>query len=247
MAKVTEIRVEVGGTENMGDYTNVKVSFSLMAELSDGDDAAEVLADLQTKATAAYRAQVDDERELHGLTVRYYDGPLYHVRKSAVRECVVIFPDHVKLPEESNWKERDSWSMSYGSADHLRIEKARSMALQKAGSNDFLLIDCSDGDLTKLPPLPDPGPEPAWHQKGIEDILRNMNIPKDEWEELATLDHVDRDWIYRLWAESGRENAEFYIQHIRDGVLPEPEPEEEEPEPYDDIDYDDDDYEEYDN
>lgn len=244
--KVTTIEFEFGLTQNVGDYSNVRPSVKMTAELDEGDTPWASLAELSDLVIDRIHCRTDDELELNGHQVKYYAGPLYQVQHSKVRGCVVIVPAGTELPQEQNWKERDSWSSHIYEGNfpsNMRLGTAQRAANLLAQNRDYLLIPCPDGDLIGLPPLPDPGPEPLWHQKGLERYLNSLRIDHDAWEELATLDHVNEDYLREVYSKiyHSTPNDEV-LAFIRENRPFEPEPVEEDEDDYDDEDWDDDDF-----
>lgn len=240
--KVTHIEVEFGMTQNLGDYTNTRPSVKLTAELSEDDKPDLALYHLAVLARTAVQEIVDDELELAGRQVKYYRGPLYRVWHSQLRECVVIARPSETPPQEENWKQRDSWNSYIPEREfptYMRWETAQEAAtlVQAVG---WGVYDCSDGDFSRIPPLPDPGPEPLWHQKSLASFLRNLHIDEALWEELAALDHVTQAYLRDLYHTVGRPYGEELVTLIRENR-----PVDNEPEP-DDDDYDDDDFDEED-
>ena len=243
--KVTHIEFEFGMTQNLGDYTNTRPSVKLTAELDDDDDPGKVLDDLMGRAILAVRHTVDNELELAGRQVKYHYGPLYRVWHSELRRCVVITAAEDEPPAEENWKYRDHWSGYISGRDfptNMRWETAYRAAGQ-ARKEDWIFVDCSDGDFSDIPPLPDPGPEPLWHQKDLAYYLRNMRIDETQWEELATPEHVTKTYLQEVYHRTyGRLPFDELLAFIRDNrpfEVVEQEPEDDEDEDYDDWDHED--------
>lgn len=245
--KVTSVEFEFGMTQNLGDYTNTRPSVKLVAEVDEDDDPSKVLDDLMGRAILAVHHIVDEELEAAGRQVKYYRGPLYRVWHSELRRCVVITEAEDEPPIEENWKHRDHWS-SYISGHNfptnMRWETARRASLQ-VQKDDWVFIDCSDGDFSTIPPLPDAGPEPLWHQKDLDYYLRNMRIDTTVWESLAALEHVTKGYLQEVYHRKyGRLSPDDLLIFIRENqpfevVEPEPEPEDgyDEDEDYDDWDH----------
>lgn len=241
--KVTLVEFEFGMTQNLGDYTNTRPSVKLVAEVGEDDDPGKVLGTLAQQAVTAVHNIVDNELELAGRQVKYHRGPLYRVWHSELRQCVVITHSEDKPPVEENWKQRDHWNSYISGRDfptNMRWETAQEAA-RLAQREDWTLVDCSDGDFSAAPPLPDAGPEPMWHQKDLEYFLRSLRIDEALWEELAALDHVTDDYLRDLYHTTGRPRGDELLAHIRGNLeVAEPEPESED-------DYDeDDDYDDWD-
>ncbi len=242
MATIKEISVEFGVTQNLGDYSNCKVSVRLSAELAEGEDPAQAYDELHRLARQQVGEKVDDELEAAGQEVKYHQGPLFVVQRNNARQCVVLAPKDAKLPEESNWQAaRDIWDSTVYLA---KMREARAlMAFEKASAHlpdGYVAVDCRDGDFSKLPPLPDPGPEPVWHQKDLENVLLALGLPRERWEELASLEHVTREYLEELYGDLSWESirqgeAEAIIRENRPlASKPVPEPDIEDDDGFDD-------------
>lgn len=230
--KVKEVTIEYGVTQSLGDYSNTRPSIRVTAEVDEGEDLQQVIDGLSAQAQAYIHRIVDDELEANGRRVKYSKEPRYRIWRSLSRGVFVLAPVGVTMPEESTWRDKDIWrraTFDGHAPDEMRLEKAREELLYISREDpDYAIIDCSDGDLSSIPPLPDPGPEPLWSQKGIAELLRSMNIHESEWESLAELEHVTADWLGEVKREMGwGTRPREFLEVIRSGKLPGrlPEPE----------------------
>jgi hypothetical protein len=113
----------------------------------------------------------------HGRTARYCGDTLYEVRRNDDRQCIVALPSGFDLPEDINWKTRDHWRgvHHYTGREYpgrmRRHTAAELLEVVRVNSPDYVVVFSTMGDLSDLPPLPDPGPEPLWHQKNLEEYL----------------------------------------------------------------------------
>lgn len=225
--KLVEVTVEYGVTQNLGDYSNTRPSIRVTAELAGNDNAAAVIEELTASAMQYVHAVVDDELEASGQRVKYSKEPLYQIWRSKIRKALVLAPVGVEMPDESTWKDKDNWRYAYMTFDHqipdkMRYKKALTELFDLGKANpDYSVVDCQDGDLSIVPPLPDPGPEPLWSKRAIGEMLRGLHIDESEWESLAELEHVTADWLRDLkgllgWGASTTE----YLEAIRSGELP---------------------------
>lgn len=157
--EILEIKVKYGMTQNLGDYTNCRPEIEVSARLTAGDDVEETVLDLVKLARDQVREIVDDELEAAGHSPKYYNGQLFKVSRSEKRNCIVVYPEHLELPREKNWKESDYWQGD-GLYHGVRPETAVAAAV-KLGERypNMMLVNCARGDFSELPPLPDPGPE----------------------------------------------------------------------------------------
>lgn len=259
MAIIRELEIEYGVTQNLGDYSNCKPLVRIKAELGDGDDPHTELSKLAELARREVHAIVDDELEAADREVKYHTGLLYQIRESKVRKAVILVPVGVTLPGDSNWKERDYWykhGHPYDMREALALRRLEAVKRDKTssdggappeGEQSFVFLDCRSGDLSKLPPLPDAGPEPVWHQKGLESVFNNLGIDEVQWEELAKLEHVNLEYVRKVLNEipyNRRSEAAEFIRENRpfESLRPSrPDPEDEDGD--DDYDEDDDDSE----
>lgn len=232
------VGIKFGMTQNLGNYSNARPEVELVAELAEDDDIDGALARMTAIVLSAVHNLVDDELELAGEQVKYSQEQLYAVRYSKLRRCVVIARSDIELPVEHTWKEADSWN--HPSSEHgdyprrMRFATAEKLAAPYNRNGYELVIVDDDSDFPRLPPLPDPGPEPTWSQKGLRGLFRNLNVDESLWEELASLSHVNEQFLESVnnWRlRSGRylTSADF-LPVIRSGAFPtlaEPEPEDE--------------------
>jgi hypothetical protein len=255
-AKVT---LGYGMTVNVGDYTNVRPEMRVEMDVPPGEHVQDFIEEQMDLLISAVHAIADDELEAHGRTARYCGDTLYEVRRNDDRQCIIALPSGFDLPEESSWKTRDRWHgvSHYTGRDYpgrmRRHTAAELLEVVRTHYPDYAVVFSTMGDLSDLPPLPDPGPEPMWHKKNLEDYLgrRYLNIPEDDWDAVGALDYVDKDYLSRVYeltrsswnspAQLDKADALFFILENRPfPAEPEQEPEEED---YDDDygdDYDDD-------
>lgn len=236
--QIEVIEFEFGMTQNLGDYTNVRPSLKLVARLVEGDDYNEAIGELTRQAIDNVHDIVDDELEQAGRQIKYSFVQLYQVRRSDIRKCTVLFPANTTLPDERTWRDKDYWSRPSVDRDHpdrMRIQLAQVVAMTDAETSGCELFFCTDGNLTVIPPLPDPGPEPLWHQKGLEQDFKAMRIGAELWEELAGLDWVTSSYTSELRRQNWGVSADEIVAQIRGNTpLPiEAEEDEEEEEDYD--------------
>ena len=188
--QVKTITVEFGMTQNLGDYSNVRPLVAITADLDQGDDPAAVLQALQGQVRTEVETAVDTALEQAGQSPRFYQGTLFTVFYSEVRRCVVIVPSDTTLPHEATWRDEDKWRVQPSHPRQMRLPTALHLAQTLAQQKGYALVDGCDGSLTDLPPLPDAGPEPVWHQKGVGRLLRWLGIEEAQWEALAALSWV---------------------------------------------------------
>lgn len=197
--QVIEITVKMGMTQNLGDYTNCRPEIEMRVTISPDDIVPMALDHLIKDCQGRLHNIVDDELEAAGKPVKYHDGPLYGVCYAEKRRLVVIYPAGDKLPECGNWRESDVWRVDYTAPSKMRLDMAFRLAQKISSDRGFAALDCTDGDYSDLPQLPDPGPQPAWHQKGLESNLKFLQIKDADWESIASQEHVDATYLRRMY------------------------------------------------
>jgi hypothetical protein len=197
--KIESITVSYARTQSLSNYSNVKPHISLTAVIEEDDDFEEVQRSLLAECKAVVEGEIDNALEFDGESPKFFDGPLFQALRNPQRNCVLILPSAVSEPRERNWKTADEWYRVTGSP--MRFETAYKAAVRASIEGDLILVNGAtwDGsDWSRLPPLPDPGPEPTWHAKSLN--FNQLRL-KDEsvWEELAQLEHVTADYLRRLY------------------------------------------------
>lgn len=153
--KLTQITVSYGETQSLPEYSNVKPNITLTAALDDGDDPAAVEAELWQQAQAAVHEQIDLALEANGRAAKHSTEPRYQVMRTAHDRwrrdddppnpppLVVILPDAMNLDKRFvhvGWPE----------SRKLRYHHALQIAHDRAGELSAPIVDCSDGDLSRL-------------------------------------------------------------------------------------------------
>lgn len=142
--KIKQVTFGLTLTQSLPAYCNIKPSFSLSAEIDEGEDFALVRAKLQKEVEEFLFEYVDQALESEGKAPRYYSGPTYQIATD--HTTWVILPDTIRLPGSFYHSVRG------GDSRGLRLENALEKAKRIAGKDK--VIDCSDGNLSKLPPGP---------------------------------------------------------------------------------------------
>lgn len=140
--KITQITVGYGETQSLPEYCNVKPSITLTAALDDGEDETAVRQQLMALARQAVHEEIDNALENAGHKVKYYQGPTYQVFYSPAMEIYVVAPNETKQPR--------GWQSEWG-AFGMRLERAIAKAQEAATETGYAFVDCSDGDLSRLP------------------------------------------------------------------------------------------------
>ncbi len=217
--RIIEISLKLGATVNLGDYNNFRPEIGGKAVVEPFDDPDEVYAKLEEQLAAQLARMVDDELERAGQTPRYATD-LYTAQYSDLRQCVVVARAGVDLPVEKNWRDRDEWSrVSHDLPRRMRIDTARK-AVIGFGKDYPLHFIHESYQLADLPPLPDPGPEPLWSQKGLKSWLERLEVPQAEWDMLAALPHVTSGHIEKVY----RSSPFMTYGKLKDSILAAPPP-----------------------
>lgn len=214
--RITEISIQLGETVNLGDYSNFRPEIGMTATIEPFDEADEVFAELADEMFGKLGAMVDDALELAGREPKY-TAELYQVRFSELRQYVVIARKGLALPQDENWRDKDRWLALDGDQPaHMRFETAQKLATAAAVQKLYgILVARYPLDLTLLPALPDPGPEPLWSKKGLKSWLERIFVPQTEWDMLAALPHVTPEYIQLVYRTSPFSNYD----KLKDAIL----------------------------
>jgi hypothetical protein len=153
--KLTQITVSYGVTQSMPEYCNVKPSVTFTATLDDGDDPYEVESQLWDLARHAVHTQVDAALEANDRPAKYSTDQRFQVMRTAHDRY--RRPDDppkllVILPNELNLKDHRLHHAIYPESRNMRYAHAFRAAIKyiQDEGGDMPLIDCTDGDLSKL-------------------------------------------------------------------------------------------------
>ena len=184
---ITQITVSYGETQSLPEYSNVKPNITITATIEEGDDPTAAELALWEHAKQQVHEQIDLALEGSGMAAKYSDEPRFQVQRTYQGytahgridqpKIVVILPDALRLSEELN---RRLGSVSYRETKKLRYGHAMRIATEYAHDQECQLLDCADGDISRLeallPPLPDAPPA----QHPIDAVPADSDI--DEWE-----------------------------------------------------------------
>lgn len=179
--KITEVEVGYAETVSLPGYNNVRPSTRLVAQVG-WDQAGQyeydeepdlVVADLRSMARQIVHDEVDRALIAIGMAPRYWQGPTFQVMEETAMKVIAVFPDD---------QDRDDllghWAHPYvgemTSVRGLILEQAQSLAQDRARQGKEY-IDCSDGDLTRLP-------QPAEVEEPDADELDEYDEYDDEEE-----------------------------------------------------------------
>ncbi|NBB87718.1 MAG: hypothetical protein GVY12_16035 [Bacteroidetes bacterium] len=155
---IKRIAVSYAETVTTGDYCNARPSVTYEAELEPDDRPDQVQRGLQRQARITVREEVNQALEASGKRAKYHDGPTYQIlesRRDFEERVIIIVPNQMRderLEDYTGWYGPD--------ITNIRYEHAKRVAKGRAKYREGVeIIDCSDGDLSKLPELtekPDP-------------------------------------------------------------------------------------------
>lgn len=167
--QITEITVSYGLTQSLPEYCNVKPMVTLKATVAEGEDVADVRAQLFEQARLYVEEEVDLALEANDRPARYSNEPRYQViatRQSRsygdpdwvpLENVVAIIPAGLPLPEGTDWHHAQRSYSSEGVRYKHAVRVVRHELERRTGAR---LISCADGDLSRLPQRP-PAPEPS--------------------------------------------------------------------------------------
>lgn len=209
----TKIVVGYQHTHNLGNYSNARPSITIEATLDEGEDVEAAKAQLAAEARAYVHEQIDQALEHDGQPAKFSTEPRFRLertvdatfggwneprRTAAVPErLLVILPVGMSLKLRDTGGDTKTWWTSQGGDWHkMRLASIRRVAAEWLEAEPaYRLIDCSDGDLSKLPAwaleLPvDPGP-PAPALAVVEEMAAGRTFTADD--ELDQLDEIAYD------------------------------------------------------
>lgn len=168
--KLLTITVSYGQTQSLPEYSNVKPSLTLTAQIDESDDPAAVEALLWRQAKATVHEQIDQALEGAGVAARYDQAsPRYQVLRTRRRDnyherhlpqlpAIVVV-----LPNEVTSEDKRLIQPYARETQRLRYAHAMQVAADYARDQGAMLIDLSSGDLAPLwaaLPVDPPEPEP---------------------------------------------------------------------------------------
>lgn len=171
--KIISVTASYGYTQSLPEYSNVKPSLSLTAEVGPHEHPADVYDRLFAECQAAVHHQIDAALEANGKRAKFDPAPRFQVVQTDAdywqgpdgvpHRLIAILPDSLQPPPAGFLHTMRHGGDSRG----LRFDHARRVAAKLASTNDQV-IDCSDGDMAKLPQkaLPPVDPNAGW---GFED------------------------------------------------------------------------------
>lgn len=157
--KITQITVSYGETQSLPEYSNFKPALTLTATLDADEGAAVAEAALWQLAKQAVHAQVDLALEANGKAAKYDPAPRYQIMRTywdrydrprdepEPPKIVIVLPNEIELKDRFD---THFVHAGYPESRSLRYAHALRMAEKEARDLGANLIDCSDGDLSRL-------------------------------------------------------------------------------------------------
>lgn len=143
--ELKESSIKFSITHNLGDYSNVRSEVYLSGTLEPGDGVDATVQAMRRHATRLVHDAIDAELEARDEAPYYYDGPRFDLlRFSAARIALIVPVPRDALP--GLWAES-----AYDMARERRLEVIQQKAAHLP--DGWTLIDCSDGDYSRLPAL----------------------------------------------------------------------------------------------
>jgi len=141
------IQVSAGWTEtaSLPNYNNIKPSVTLTATLEEDENPTGCAQVLIEQARREVRELINQADEEHNNRPRYYKGPLFILLQGRERECYAVAPKGCDYPADLR-----------KIAIEGPLNFVNSRAGDYAGDYGYQVINCADGDFSKLPPLPEP-------------------------------------------------------------------------------------------
>lgn len=174
--KLTTVTVSFGRTQSLPEYSNVKPSITLTAELGDGDDPEAVRAALLEEARTFVEATIDDALEDAGEPAKFSTEPRYQIWSSyrgvqglagpkpePPEAVVVVVPQAISVQSVPGYSRA-----AYSGLSKLRLATALRRAQEIATEEGRRLINCADGDLSRIPRPPAEAPAPP--QAAVDDF-----------------------------------------------------------------------------
>ena len=153
---ITEITVSYSITQSLPGYCNVKPGLTLTATIEEGEDALKVEAFLFDHAKRIVHEQADLALESTGEPAHFSPEPRYDLITTTrphwgdlegwafPYECVALVP-HGLREYPRGWTGTNK--------NRMRYRQALAVLERKAEARDLTMIDCSDGDLSRLPEM----------------------------------------------------------------------------------------------
>ena len=148
--QITQITVQLSHVFSLGNYSNVKPGLSLTADLTEDDDLDAVKDELHRRAEEHVQWAIDRTLEAEDKPPHFFDGPTFDVLRFDKEHLVIVIPHNAgdSLPGE--------WSAPiYYGMDTVCAGRRLEVAMEKAGQvGEYrTVVDCTDGDFSRLPPL----------------------------------------------------------------------------------------------
>lgn len=139
------ITVSAGYRETLSlpGYNNVQHSFSLSAEVEEGEDWEEVKKELRATAEIEVKNAIDNSLVENGKAPKYYNMNPYQVLRCRTRKVILVTSDYSNVPKDMEHPYIDGKDNR-----GLRKQQAREYAKELAG-DAYRVVGCAN----EVPPL----------------------------------------------------------------------------------------------
>lgn len=228
--------IEFGVTRQPQSYQSVRCGVTMPVFVYPGDPVEEMLRAKMVEAKLAVRSQVDDEYE------QGYEQPAVYSREQ--RFAAMVVRDEklvVLLPHKAKESLTEGWRTCRTEFTEHRL----SFVVRKVNEEypHYVVIDCTDGDFSKLPPLES---FEVWrYSTRVRDttpqmwvLVKDGAIPpaKEEypgyWNMTSYFRLYDEDFVAELAAKAKKDKSLFFdcasgdFSQVPQPPVVEPEPEE---------------------
>lgn len=142
--QIVQVSVEYSRTWNLGNYSNVKPGIVITAALADGESSAEAMDDLQRRAREHVEQVIDQALEQQGDAPEFFTGPRYDVILARDAKLVAVIPSGLQRHMPGTWAKLPAVVSRFR---HIKALEA------VTGYDQCRLVDCADGDMSRLPLL----------------------------------------------------------------------------------------------
>lgn len=188
--QISQLTITYSRTQSLPNYSNIKPSVTLTATLDDEDDPMVAYGVLMHDAKRLVHGEIDDALEVSGQSPIFTDEPLLSLYRNRLRQVMVIVPGSVSVdqldalnladPNREHYRYRGHWDL------HTHRQRLWTIRRIAGAGLEYPVLDCSDGDLSRIPPFPEPKPveveEPKYEPVDYSDRPENERFP-DDWDE----------------------------------------------------------------
>ncbi len=187
--QINQLTIHYTRTQSLPSYSNVKPGVTITATLEPGEDVFECYNVLMNDARELVHGEIDDALEQAEQSPKFTEEPLYWFAFNNVLEAVVILPDsveHSTLNKHARNDPNHNWRADWYTSRTLQRHASVTANAEKEHPH-HVFIDCSDGDLSRIPPFPappepDPADEPKYRAVDYSDLADDDDDDRPENE-----------------------------------------------------------------